>query len=102
MNYLYEQLREDNKIMEVRDDRITKRIFREQSPTVSNKDLSSPNQDRYKKRTSTSTISRESYAQTHNSNPIVVFNVRKENEDEKYIIARNYIKVLSQSEFYML
>jgi hypothetical protein len=36
------------------------------------------------------------------TNPILVFYVKNDKKDEKWIMAKNYIKSLKQSEFYMI
>jgi len=52
------------------------------------------------------TFSYNSSASNTNSNylnsSIVVFKVKNEKKDEDYWIAKNYIKMLRQSEFYMI
>jgi hypothetical protein len=39
----------------------------------------------------------------HNySNPVMVFHIKSDRKDEKFVIARDYLKSLKQSEFYMI
>lgn len=132
MNYIYDQLREENKMYEIREDRIphkSNKIIKEsrseitkefkdstgtlQSSIMSNNNLNQPASDgKYVKKKSIGYASGEGSTNINtnmnrerersSSNPVIVFNVGKKPLDEKYFIAKNYIKMIKQSEFYMI
>lgn len=102
MNYIYEQLREGNKIYEInldKYDKSRKSMTRDNSMgTLNNRESfsnkvfnNSPDVKNKKKQALNRDI------QSH-----IVLNVRNENLDEHYIMAKNYIKALKETEFYML
>lgn len=88
MNYIYDQLKDNSKVFFVRDDKTLKKI---KSGMLSNTSAKSPD-------------GRKSNASSSASpgNSLLILNVKGENKDKKYFIARDYIKILEQSEFYML
>ena len=102
MNYIYERLREENKIYEIKEDLIIKK----QNQNTSRENLNSNANSDVKSLRKSKSINYNSGASNSNnptySNPLVVFKVKNEKKDEDYWIAKNYIKMLRQSEFYMI
>ena len=102
LNYIYERLREENKIYEIKEDLIVKKSQSLGKDNVN----SNANSDVKSIRKSKSINYNSGTSNTNNtqiySNPLVVFKVKNEKKDEDYWIAKNYIKMLRQSEFYMI
>ncbi len=105
LNYLYQKLREENKIYEIREDIIVKKQNKDTKDII-NSDNTSDKEKTHHKRSKSMIINYNSGASgavsTNFSNPLVVFKVKTDKKDEDYLIAKNYIKMLRQSEFYMI
>ena len=103
MNYIFEKLRDDNKIYEIKEDKML-------INTVSKENLlSNPNTNHFSPNIKNSQKSLRSYNSgfsnsNHNTNasPVLVFQVKNDKLNEEFLIAKNYIKVLKQSEFFMV
>jgi len=91
LNYIYEQLREENKIHA-----IYKSIPNRDSIIFSN----SPDIKCRKKHARTDSI--DSMNNSSISNPILILPIKNDNKDEKFIIARSYIKRLKNSEYFFI
>jgi hypothetical protein len=115
---MYEQLREEGKIFEIKEEKLIKKTSRENININSlnvnvNSNVNSNNSpdSRMKRKSSTvnnnmnSNSSQNTNIPVNSSNyanPVVVFSVKTDKKDEKFLIAKNYIKALKQSEFYMI
>ena len=103
LNYIYEKLREDNKIHEIKEDILIKKST---NPTRDNLNSNSNHEPKLAMKKSKTVANYNSIASANANgnyvNPIVVFKVKNEKKDEDYLIAKNYIKMLRQSEFYMI
>lgn len=95
INYIYEQLKEENKIYA---------IYR----SIPNKDsvlLSNSPDVRSRKKTIRTESFDNSIVNINNSsfsNPILILPIKNDNKDEKFIIARSYIKRLKNSEYFFI
>ena len=95
INYIYEQLKEENKIYA-----IYRSIPNKDSALLSN----SPDIKSRKKTIRTESFD-NSIVNINNSsfsNPILILPIKNDNKDEKFIIARNYIKRLKNSEYFFV
>lgn len=110
LNYIYTQLREDEKIYEIKDEKfvIKQVIPKDVNATISS---SSPTTNkRLSNHYSTGSLNLMNNISTPSAkqgaqkfvNPIIVFNVKNDKKDEKWIVAKNYLKALKLSEFYMI
>jgi len=103
LNYIYERLREDNKIFEIKEDILIKRNSRD---NINSNSGNSGESKQVMKKSKSVVFNYNSIASNTtpivNSNPIVVFKVKNDKKDEDYLVAKNYIKILRQSEFHMI
>ncbi len=90
MNYIYEQLKEENKIHT-----IYKSIPNKDTVVFSNSPDIKPRKKQHGRAESLDSIS-------NNSNPILILPIKNDNKDEKFIIARSYIKRLKNSEYFFI
>ncbi len=105
MNYIYEKLKEENKIFEIKEDKVLNKTISKEN-MLSNQNINnifSPNFKNSQKSVKSYNSSSAS-ASNHNTNanPIIVFQVKNDKINEEFLIAKNYIKVLKQSEFLMV
>lgn len=106
MKYIYEQLKDENKIYEVRDDKRRERYTSKDNI----KDSMSSNSDirNNKKKPSTNNMLSNNSVYSvnnnynNNSNKKLILRIKNDNIEEPYIIAQNYIEMLKHSEFYMI
>ena len=95
MNLIYDRLREENKLYELKDDKV---IFKE-GIRDSIKDSSfSPDLMKSKNKKN---FGYNSLNSGWNNSPNIIFKVTSENKDEWYINIQNFLKNLKQSEFYI-
>ena len=95
MNYIYEKLREENKLFEIKDDVILSKILPKEnalSPNFKNSQKSIKNYN-------SGGVS--PFSLNVNGNTNLVFQVKNDKVTEDFLIAKNYIKVLKQSEFFL-
>lgn len=103
MNYIYEQLRSENKLIEIKEDRLN--LDKVKKSTTSFKDvtntipINSPEQRQSNRK---NTFSYYSGSSVNATNSLVVLPIKTDKKDENYLVAKNYIKMLKQSEFYMI
>ncbi len=104
LNYIYERLREDNKIYEIKEDIIIKKSNSNASANYKdNVNSNATDSKLFKQKSKMNYNSGSSTVNTNNfPSSLVVFKVKNEKKDEDYWIAKNYIKMLRQSEFYMI
>lgn len=104
MNYIYEKLKEENKIFEIKEDKaMNKTVSKENLMSNQNNNIFSPNFKNSQKSVrnyNSSSISASNH--NTNTNPVLVFQVKNDKVNEEYLIAKNYIKILRQSEFLMV
>lgn len=111
---MYDELRQENKINEIVVERPKRSMSKEPSLNNLHKDKADLTHSTNKDKTSNSPVTNNnspgklrkaqySYKDLlNNPNRLIVFGVKEDNPNEKFLIAKKYIKVLSQSEFYMI
>ena len=94
MNIVYERLREENKLYELKEDKVFFRdgIRDSLKDSTYSPDLKSKNKKIFSYNSLNSGL---------NSSPNIIFKVSSENKDEWYVNVQNFIKNLKQSEFYL-
>ena len=115
MNYIYDELRQENKINEIVLERHKRSLSRDPSlSSLHKQDTNNNNINKEKDKASSSPLantnsptklksSKHSYKDLlYNPNRMIVFAVKDDNPNEKFLIAKKYINLLSQSEFYMI
>jgi hypothetical protein len=106
LNYIYERLRDENKIYEIKEDIIIKKSNSGNSASSRENVNSNAPDNKFTNKKSKNLNYNSGCSSTVNTNnfpsTLVVFKVKNEKKDEDYWIAKNYIKMLRQSEFYMI
>ena len=101
MNYIYEKLREDNKLFEIREDMIINKPGSKENVLINQNSNTLSTNLKNSQKSIRSYNSTSMGSSSPNGNPVLVFQVKNDKITEDFLIAKNYIKVLKHSEFFM-
>ena len=101
LNFVYEQLKEDNKIFEIKEGGTIRRSSKDFSNDKKRKSLGLQSANNSSNSFIGSIASNNNNPQNNNQSPALFIKLKNENTEEIYMHYRNFINRLRLSEFYL-